>query len=239
MDLSPLADKVFLTMNLKSAFTCVLCAVVVFAAVLGWAQSSTPPATAAELETVYNQVLDRRVDAILQRLALTNTSTADRVRNTLLLQYRTLRVRDEAMDASLKAQGKDPTELAARAELRVRLSKPLREWFVSVLALDLSPVQIESVKDAMTYDKVKFTFDAYCRILPNLTDAEKAMILVLLKLARDEAIDGGSAPEKSAIFQTYKDQINTYLDANGHNVAQANKDWEAKQAAKAQVATGK
>ena len=52
----------------------------------------------------------------------------------------------------------------------------------------------------------------------------------LLKVAREKAIDGGSATEKSEIFQEYKNQINDYLNANGHDVAKAYKDWDAKQA---------
>ena len=77
----------------------------------------------------------------------------------------------------------------------------------------------------MTYNKVKVTYDAYCSIVPNLTDAEKARIMELLKAAREEAMDGGSAPEKSAIFKKYKDQINSYLDVQGHDTAKAFKDW--------------
>jgi hypothetical protein len=41
-------------------------------------------------------------------------------------------------------------------------------------------------------------------------------------------MDGGNAGEKSAIFQKYKDQINSYLNAHGHDVAKAYKDWDAK-----------
>ena len=99
-----------------------------------------------------------------------------------------------------------------------------------MLALDLTPEQVDAVKDQMTYNKLKVTFDAYCNIIPNLTDGDKAKIQELLKAAREEAVDGGSASEKSAAFQKYKDQINAYLDANGHDVAKAYKDWEAKQA---------
>ena len=99
------------------------------------------------------------------------------------------------------------------------------------LSADLTPEQVEQVKDKMTYNKVKVTYDAYCQIVPKLTETEKAKILELLKAAREEAIDGGSADEKTAIFQKYKDQINVVLDANGHNVASAIKEWEARQEA--------
>jgi len=50
----------------------------------------------------------------------------------------------------------------------------------------------------------------------------------LLKAAREEAMDGGNAPEKSAIFQKYKDQINSFLDANGHDTAKALQQWAEK-----------
>jgi len=88
---------------------------------------------------------------------------------------------------------------------------------------------VEKVKDKMTYGKVQFTYDGYCGIVPGLTDSDKAKVMELLKLARDEAMDGGSASEKSAIFQKYKNQINDYLNAHGHDVAKAFQEWNAKQ----------
>ena len=101
------------------------------------------------------------------------------------------------------------------------LSQQLHTQFLPACPADLTPAQIEQVKDRMTYNKVKVTFDAYCEIVPKLTEAEKAKILEALKAAREEAMDGGSADEKTAIFQKYKDQINAMLSANGHDVATA------------------
>jgi hypothetical protein len=213
-------------------------ALILCSALAAGAQETTPPTTAAEREALYDEVLARRVDGIMQRLALADSNRADRVRNALLLQYRTLRLRDEAIDAKLGASGTDNSDFKARAEVRRKLSAPLHEWFFAVLSIDLTPAQVDVIKDAMTYNKVKVTFDAYCQIIPNLTEADKAKVMELLKEAREEAVDGGSAPEKSAIFQVYKDQINAHLTAAGHNVAKALADWEAKQAAP-QAAVGK
>jgi hypothetical protein len=109
------------------------------------------------------------------------------------------------------------------------MTKPLHDEFLTKLSADLTPQQVETIKDKMTYGKVKVTYDAYCVIVPNLTDTDKAMILELLREARDEAIDGGSASEKSEIFQKYKDKINDYLSAHGHDMAKAYADWNAKQ----------
>jgi len=199
----------------------------------------TLAATPEDKEAFYAQVLERRVQDILDAVALKDPEKTARVRNILLLQYRSLRARDEAIQARLAEQQKAGGIALTREELFPALSKPLHDWFVGVLALDLTPEQLETVKDKMTYNKVQVTFDAYCKIVPNLTESDKAKIVELLKAARDEAICGGSAGEKSEIFQKYKDQINAYLDAHGHDVAQAYKDWEAKQAAQPQAAASK
>jgi hypothetical protein len=170
------------------------------------------------------------VDRIFERLKIEDAAKAGRVRTLLLLQYRTLRARDEVINAQLRAAGKDPDDYAARAELRLRLSKPLHEWFVSILALELTPSQLEAVKDVMTYDKVRVTADAYAQIIPALKDADRAWIVERLKLAREEAMDGGSANEKSHIFQKHKEAINAELTARGYDVAKAYQAWEARQA---------
>jgi len=226
-------------MNHKKLFTGLVCAFCLMPTGFVVAQQATAPATEAEREQLYNDILDRRVDGIMQKLAVANTNTAARVRNALKLQYRMLRLRDEFIDAQLSALGKDYTDFAARTTLRRQLSDPLGDWFVSLLALDLTPEQIVTVKDEMTYGKVKVTFDAYCEIIPALTESDKAKIMEMLGAARDEAISGGSAPEKSAIFQVYKDKINTYLDASGHDTKKAFKEWEEKHGAKGQMAAGK
>lgn len=211
-----------------------------FAFTLGAAfaqDDSTPASTPEEREAFYTQTIERRVGDILKVLDLKDSAKAARVHDLLILQYRSLRARDAAIAAKLAESGVTNADSTARAPMARELSKPLHQWFVSILALELTPDQVETVKNQMTYNKVKVTFDAYCAIVPNLTDADKTKIQELLKAAREEAVDGGSAGEKSAIFQKYKDQINEYLNANGHDVAKAYRDWETKQAAQQAGAT--
>jgi len=187
---------------------------------------STPPASSADLEAAYAKSLEIRTDSILTLLALTDAAKSNAVHDILIAQYRALRARDEVINAKLKSAGKEVDYLNRSEELAG--AKILHDEFLAQLSAQLTPEQIETVKDKMTYNKVKVTYDAYCAIIPNLIDADKEKIMELLKAAREEAIDGGSAPEKSAIFQKYKNQINDYLDAHGHDVAQAYKDWNAK-----------
>src|ERR1700722_16068336 len=185
---------------------------------------STPAATDAEKEAFYTTTIENRVGDIVKALNLSDAGKAGAVHDILVAQYHEYRVRDAAIDTRLKVDGKE-VNYANRADQLAVQSKPLHEQFLSKLGPVLTPEQVEKVKDLMTYNKVKVTYDAYCAIVPNLTDEEKARVMELLKAAREEAMDGGSAPEKSAIFKKYKDQINSYLDAQGHDTSKAFKDW--------------
>lgn len=204
--------------------------------VIGFSQSarcqSSPPFTAEEREAIYTTTIDKRTCAITELLSLTDVNKSNAVHQTIMAQYRALRARDAAVDGMIYALQRDIPGVDSNRNAVVQLlSKRLHTDFLTKLAGELSPAQIELVKNKMTYNKVQVTYDAYCQIVPGLTDQEKAMILDSLKLAREEAIDGGSADEKSAIFQKYKDQINGRLSAGGHDVAKATQEWEAKQAA--------
>jgi hypothetical protein len=111
--------------------------------------------------------------------------------------------------------------------------KPEHEKFISELSAVLTPEQVETVKDVLTINKVKITFHAYGEIFPGLADEQKAFILENLKAAREEAIDAGNMPEKSAFFKKYKIKIEAYLTAQGYDVKQSYKTFVAKQKAEA------
>jgi len=190
---------------------------------------STPAASAADLDKMYNTSVENRTADILKKLNLSDASKSNQLHDLIVAQYHALKARDELIDTKLKTAGKEINYSNRADDLAVQ-SKPLHDQFVAKLDELLTADQVDTVKDGMTYNKVTFTYTAYCNILPDLTDADKAKIQELLRSARDEAMDGGNSSEKSAIFQKYKDQINDYLNAHGHDVAQATKDWLAKQA---------
>jgi hypothetical protein len=211
------------------ALSALFAAALVFAQMAS-AQMSTPAATEAEKEAFYATTIENRVVDILKLLNLADASKSNAVHDILVGQYHDLRVRDAAIDTRLKVDGKAVNYANRAAQLAVQ-SKPLHDQFLAKLAAILTSEQVEQIKDLMTYNKVKVTYEAYGQIVPGLTEAQKAKILELLKAAREEAIDGGNAPEKAAIFQKYKDQINAYLDAQGHDTAKAFKEWADKQPA--------
>ena len=191
------------------------------------AQNSLPPVTAAEKEAMYTTAIENRTADILKLLALEDPARSNRVHDVIVNQYRALKARDDVLDAAFSKDA--ATANSQRASLYQALTRPLHDQFLARLSAELTPGQVEKVKDKMTYGKVQFTHDGYCVIVPGLTDQDKAKIMEMLKTAREEAMDGGSTADKSAIFQKYKEQINDYLNAHGHDVAQAYKDWNAKQ----------
>jgi hypothetical protein len=190
----------------------------------------TAPFTAAELEAVYTANINKRADNVLTLLQLQDEAKAQRVKDAIMAQYRSLRARDEAMDTMFQSLSKNAPGIETnRAAILKVLSKQLHEQFLARLAADLTPEQIDVVKDRMTYNRLKMSYDMYLAMLPKLTDAEKGKILATLKVAREEAMDGGTADEKAQIFERYKTEVNAMLQASGHDVAKALTEWEAKQ----------
>ncbi len=197
-------------------------------------KKAPPPAVSpAEAEAAYTQNIEKRVGDILATLQFNDSARSARVHDLLIAQYRALRDWHDANDPKLR--GATPEEASkTKGSLRT-----LHDRFLAGLGSELTADQVEKVKDKMTYGKVKVTYDAYCEIVPNLTQPQKDKIRAMLKEAREEAMDGGSAEEKSAVFKKYKGKINNYLSSEGHNVSQAYKDWGAKQKTKSAVPTDK
>ena len=168
-------------------------------------------ATPEQAEANYTKAIEGRTADILKILSLSDTNKAANVHDLIIAQYRALNAWHDANDAKIKAAKADTN---AVAQLRAPL-KALHEDFLSKLAKNLTPEQVEQVKDKLTYGKVQFTYAGYMAAYPNLADDHKQKILAMLKEAREEAMDGGSAEEKTAVFQRYKGKINNYLSKQG------------------------
>ena len=167
--------------------------------------------TPAQIEAKYTAAIEGRTAEILKVLALTDGDKSLKVHDTIIAHYRALKAWHEDNDAKLKAAKAGTNAVAAiRASL-----KTLHDGFLAQLAENLAPEQVEQVKDKLTYGKVQFTFSGYLSAYPNLAAEHRQKILELLKAAREEAMDAGSAEEKTAVFQRYKGKINNYLSKQG------------------------
>lgn len=190
-------------------------------------------ATPAGAEANYTKAIEGRAADILKILSLSDTNKAVKVRDAIVSQYRSLRAWHDENDARLKESARDAN---AAAPIQSSL-KTLHDRFISELSENLTPAQVDQVKDKMVYGKVQVTYNAYCEIIPNLTDAQKAKILEFLKAAREEAMDCGSSREKDAVFKKFKGRIANYLIREGVDEQKARKEWSEKQKARIVPAT--
>lgn len=227
--------------------TVVIAGVVIGAPTLVQAQANKPAAAPALPATDQAQAsLEKHIKPVLAKLKLADAAKAARVHDILAAQFAALKTWHAANDAQIKPlwnefnqarSAKNVTNANAALDKIAGVYasfKPQHDKFLSDLASVLSPEQVEAVKDALTINKVKVTYDVYLQIFPTLTDAQKAVVLQDLKAAREEAIDCESMAEKSAFFKKYKIIIEeNYLTAQGYDPKQARKDFAAKQKAEA------
>ena len=184
------------------------------------------PDQAASAEASYTQTIEKRTADILAVLELKDAAATQRIHAAITNQYRALRAWQAANEDQLKSLARQSGEESkAKMAAIMATRQTLHDQFITRLKADLTPDQLDQVKDKMTYGKLQVTYDAYCQIVPGLTSEERTHMRELLTEARELAMDGGSANEKSAIFKKYKGKINTYLSSRGHDVAKAYKDW--------------
>jgi hypothetical protein len=173
----------------------------------------------------YTATIEKRANGIVDSLNLTDDAKKQKVHDSLITQYRALNDWQTENQPKLKDKSLSPDEKQKILDTR----KPLHDKFVAALNEQLTPEQVEQVKDKMTYNTVEVTNRAYNQFVPTLTDPQKAQILEYLKQAREEAIDGTSQEEKAAIFKKYKGKIANYLTTQGIDIKQATKDYMDKQ----------
>jgi len=198
----------------------------VLLAVLTLAQASTSPASSPD-EAAYIAAITQRAQKNVAALNLDDAEKAGRVRTLIVQQYRGLREIDSLREQLRQSKGADEVK-SAIAEAR----QERHRMFLDALASELTPAQVDQIKDEMTYHKVQVTYDAYLEMDRGLNDQQKAQVMEFLKQAREEAMDGGSAEEKSAIFKKYKGKINNYLAAQGIDHKKGEKEWSERQNAK-------
>ena len=188
-------------------------------------------------EAQYLAAITQRAQKHVDALRLEDVEKANRVRDIIVAQYQALRANHAVRD-QIKQLKDDAAGLKSAQEQSL---KGLHNLFLTALSAELSDEQVDTIKNEMTYNKVNVDYNAFCDMLPDLTDEQKAYIKSQLIEARELAMDGGSSDEKHAIFGKYRGRINNYLSKQGYDLKQASKDWaerrKARQAAEKQAGT--
>ena len=167
---------------------------------------------------------------VTNALNITGTEKGTQVLNIVANRYFELNdiyeERDSLKKAASSLTGDAKKQAQAFAESQ-KDSKLYRSHFAfdANLSLFLDEAGIETVKDVMTYNVVKVTYDAQCDMIPTLKEEEKVQILAWLKEAREFAIDAESSRKKHEAFGKYKGRINNYLSKRGYDLTKEREEW--------------
>lgn len=178
----------------------------------------------------YVNTIIGRAQKVTDALGITGTEKGNEVLNIVANRYFELNDiyadRDSMNKAAATLQGDANKQAKALAE-SLKDSRLYRSHFAfdANLSLFLDAAGIETVKDVMTYNVVKVTYDAQCDMIPTLKDDEKAQILAWLKEAREFAIDAESSKKKHEAFGKYKGRINNYLSKRGYDLTKEREEW--------------
>jgi hypothetical protein len=182
----------------------------------------------------YLCIVTERAGKIVATLAMDDAAKTRRTQSIIAQQYQDLQAIDQTLDQKTAAAKSltDPAASAkalavARSDAEAKI-KLLHTEYLARLASELTPEQIDQVKDGMTYGVVPLTFGVYQRMMPDLTVEQKRQILAWLVEAREHAMDAGTSKEKHAWFGKYKGKINNYLSAAGYDLKAAEKNLTRK-----------
>jgi hypothetical protein len=198
--------------------------------------ATSQPAAAPDAE--FAQSANSRAESIIKGLSIDDAAKADRAQAALAKFLINIHEWHATNDQKIKELGKDPAGAAEVATLQDE-RHAIHDAGMKALSAELTPEQLDHVKEKLTGGQMTATVRNYPAIVPNLTDEDKAMIAKTLLEGREEAMDAANKNDRIAIFKKYKGRINNYLDAHGHNVKQAYADWGAAQKKKAAGATTK
>jgi transposase-like protein len=188
----------------------------------------------ANERAAYLKVITERAGKIAAGLGISDSAKEEKVRNMIRDQYDHLNTiytnRDKGMKL-IKARYKDDqalrdTAVAAEKKKTEKALAKLHPRYLRNLNRELTPEQVEKVKNGMTYNVLPITYQAYQEEILTLTRAQKEQILIWLTEAREHAIDAESSDKKHAWFGKYKGRINNYLSAAGYDLKKEGEEWQ-------------
>lgn len=181
----------------------------------------------------YKKTIHERSAKIANSLGILSKRKYKKVVHTISNQYfflNSLQKKNEQDIASVKLKKLSiEEEKASINTLKENMDKELEKQhtqYIKQLNKRLLKVQVEGVKDAMTYNVMPNTYKAFQEMIPTLTDVQKKQIYEWLYEAREKAMDQGSSDAKHAMFGKYKGRINNYLAAQGYDLKKEGDAWQ-------------
>ena len=175
----------------------------------------------------YVQTIISRSQKATDELGITWTPVGRNVLNIICNRYFKLNDIYAERD-SIKETGRQGDKETRRKLAEAQCDSKLyrSHWgFLADLSMYLKPQEIDKVKDVMTFDVVRVTYEAQCDMIPTLKESEKQQIMAWLIEARELAIDAESSKKKHEVFGKYKGRINNYLSKRGYDLTKEREAW--------------
>jgi Protein of unknown function (DUF3826) len=184
-------------------------------------------------DDAFKKTLIERSHKIVTTLEITDSGKFNKIINLVADQYYNLNKLHDASKASAAAikglqlpDDEKTARIKKEEETKSVVLAKLHKEFITQLKENLTELQIEKVKNGMTYNVLNVTYTAYMDMLLNLTEAQKEKIYNWLVEARELAMDEGSSDDKHKVFGKYKGRINNYLSAEGYDMKKEEKAWQ-------------
>ena len=180
----------------------------------------------------YQQVIHQRSYKIVTPTGIADSAKFYRVEAIVANQYLQLGQIHDSANAQIKIAKTNPDKEQAKlaiAEIeqqRKQVLEKLHAAYLQQLGKELTPTQIDQIKDGMTYNIVNITYKAYGEMILTLNEQQKKQILTYLLEARELAMDAESSNKKHEWFGKYKGRINNYLSAAGYDMKKEGEEWQ-------------
>ncbi len=161
----------------------------------------------SRMEAEYVQTILARSEKIVNELGISGTAKGDNVRNLVANHYFNLgRIYDENKDVKAKLYDNHGD-------------------FIANLESVCTPVEVDQIKDLMTYNARMVRFKAQIEMIPTLNQQEREQLMIWLKEAREYAIDAKGSKEKHALFKKYMGRFSNWLSKRGYDISKERKNW--------------
>ena len=189
---------------------------VLFAAILSLLSISISAQTVAlkseGRDSAYVETIKARAQKIVDGLGLMDVQRAENVRNIIANRYFLLNDIHAKYDKS-QQDARDAELYKHHFEL------------ASALSLYLTEEQIDTVKDGMTFGRLKRDYQATQDMIPSLSEYEKKQVLIWLREAREYAMDAADSKGKHFWFDKYRGRTNNWLSARGYDLKKERDAW--------------
>lgn len=177
----------------------------------------------------------KKAAKVLDKLSLTNDSIRENIKIVVTNRYLELREIHQKYDernakietTGLSKEKKDEELERSYYQYNSDLYRS-RFGYLAWLSFYLNDEQVETVKDAMTYNLLHVRYNDFLDLLPGLTKAEKNRVHHWLVEAREFSIDFETPRKMRQMFTKYRGRINNYLAARGYDLRKATEEQKAR-----------